>query len=428
MSAFDVSVVYRVKNLVSAPLKKIKTGVTDVGQGFKKARQPLESFSQKFTRATTKMRTAIRKLNLDVKKISKGMRNVGLGMTLAISAPVAYMAVGLKNAARDAVETRSKYAVVFKSITNDAERMAESLAKSYGLTGTKSRELIGDTGDILTGFGFTQKEALDLSVEVNSLAADLASFTNYSGGVEGASAALTKALLGEAESVKALGIVIRQDTAEYKEKIEQIMAAEGVELTQAKALAALRIAVSQSKNAIGDFARTSEELANQERITASAILDTKEAFGRILLPVALKITKVIGSLAQTFTKLSPRAKKIILVMAGVAAALAPIILLIGTIGVMLPFITTGFATLGVVMGAVFSPITLIVLAIAAAAFLIIKNWDTLKSWFSAFFGFLQNTIAFKVIRLQINAIIFVFRTLFSLWGKVIGSIADTSAV
>ena len=42
-----------------------------------------------------------------------------------------------------------------------------------------------DINVISGGFGFTQEEALKLSTEVNKLAVDLASFTNFSGGAEG---------------------------------------------------------------------------------------------------------------------------------------------------------------------------------------------------------------------------------------------------
>jgi hypothetical protein len=427
MSAFDVSVVYRVKNLVSAPLKKIKSGVTNVGEGFKKARRPLDSFALKFKTATAKMRASIRKLNIDIKGIAKGLRTAGLAMTLAITAPVAYMAVGLKNAARDADETRAKFGTVFKAVGTQAEAMADSLAASYGLSNTAARKLLGDTGDLLAGFGFNAADSLDFSNEIQKLAVDLSSFANLQGGAARASEILTKAMLGERDSLIALGIKISEE--DVKKQVA-IQTAEGLTFAterEAKAMATKTLVIKQSGNAIGDFARTSQGLANQERITSASIVNLKESFGAILMPVALKITQVIGSIARAMEALSPRAKTIIMVVAGVAAVLAPIILLIGTIGVMLPAITAGFAMFGTAMAAAFSPITLIVLGIAAAAYLIISNWDTLKGWFSAFFDFLKNTVAFKVLMLQINAVAYIFTALGSIWRATVSAIADTSA-
>ena len=77
--------------------------------------------------------------------------------------------------------------------------------------------MLGSTGDLLTGMGATAETALDLSTKTQRLAVDLASFSNYQGGAKGASEALTKAMLGERESVKALGIVISE--ANVKQKI-----------------------------------------------------------------------------------------------------------------------------------------------------------------------------------------------------------------
>ena len=201
------------------------------------------------------------------------LRNTGLALSAFVTLPVVLAARALKNAASDAEETRSKFATVFKTLGPVAEAAADKLAKGFGLAGTKARELLGDTGDLLTGFGFSEKSALSLSKQVNELAVDLASFTNFEGGAEGASKALTKALLGERESVKSLGIAILDK--EVKAKVA-LLRAQGQRFEterQAKAQATLVIAIEQSKNAIGDFARTQHQLANLERLTASRIPD-----------------------------------------------------------------------------------------------------------------------------------------------------------
>ena len=127
-----------------------------------------------------------------------------------------------------------------------------------------------------------QDIALELSKQVGTLALDLASFTNFAGGAEGASAALTKALLGEAESAKALGIVIRQDTREYKDLVAGLQETNNISLVQAKALAALQIATEQSQNAIGDYARTAESTANVQRTLDEQIKRSQEIWGDYL--------------------------------------------------------------------------------------------------------------------------------------------------
>jgi len=309
-------------------------------------------------------------------------------MTTFLTLPAGLAARALKNAARDAEENRSKFATVFKDIAVRSDTAAKNLSQNFGLAGTKAKELLADTGDLLTGFGFSQKEALKLSTRVNELAVDLASFTNFSGGAEGASKALTKALLGERESVKSLGVAILEK--DVKTKISQLLA-EGQRfgsLRQAKAHATLAIAVEQSKNAIGDFARTQAELANQERITAARTQDLKESFGRILLPVALKLTQAIRSVAVWLTNLSPAAKKTILVIGAIIAVVGPLLLLFGSILLIIPAIVAGFAALAPVFAAIgvaaavaFTPIGALVAGLAAAAFLVIDNWDKVRAFF-----------------------------------------------
>lgn len=312
------------------------------------------------------------------------LRNTGVALTAFITLPAALAARSLKNASRDAEETRSKFATVFKDIGPGAEKMADQLATSYGLAGTKSRELLGDTGDILTGFGFTQKSALDLSGQVNRLAVDLASFTNFEGGAEGASKALTKALLGERESVKSLGIAILE--SDVKQRVS-LMASKGrrfASMRQAKAEATLAIAIEQSKNAVGDFARTQEQLANQERITSSRIQDLKESFGSILMPAALKLTQAIRGMVEWLTALSPGTKKTILVIGAILAVLGPLLLIFGSLILALPMLAAGFAILGPAIAFALGPAGILAMVLAAAAVVIIRNWDRVSAFFSGF--------------------------------------------
>ena len=227
-----------------------------------RARDKFSESANRVSDSTRKMKDSIRKSKESFVELSASMRKTGAIMSAAVTVPILLAANSLKNAASDAVEARSKFSAVFSSIGSESETAADKLAKSFGLSGTNARMLLGDTGDLLSGFGFTQKASLDLSTQVNSLAVDLASFTNFSGGAKGASDALTKALLGERESLKSLGIAILEK--DVKTKVSQ-MVAEGhrfESLRQAKAVATLALATEQSKNAIGDFARTSGDLAN----------------------------------------------------------------------------------------------------------------------------------------------------------------------
>jgi hypothetical protein len=253
---------------------------------------------------------------------AKGARSafsalVSVGIAaFATRAATAMARVGgaLLTAASDAEETLNKFNVTFQGINTEAEDTAQNLADSFGLAQTEARGLLANTGDLLTGFGFTRDRALQLSTQVQELAVDLASFTNFSGGAAGASEALTKALLGERESIKSLGIAITEaDIARLAEE----KGITGELDRQTKAALTLELAIQQSGNAIGDFARSQDSFANQQRIAQSAVQDLREELGQQLLPIATEMIGKFTGLVDRFANLDDGTKEII---ATVAAA------------------------------------------------------------------------------------------------------------
>jgi len=200
--------------------------------------------------------------------------------------------------ARDFEEANNKFRVTFRAVGKEANVLRKNLTDAYGLSRLEATNLLAATGDLLTGFGFQGEAALNLSNQVQQLAVDLASFQNLEGGAQQASEALTKALLGETESAKSLGIVIRAAdvnarlAAEGKDKLT------GQSLLQAQAEARLQIALEQSKNAIGDYARTTDSLANRQRTLKAVQEDVAISVGSLFLPVINKITGELLDSAQ----------------------------------------------------------------------------------------------------------------------------------
>ena len=182
----------------------------------------------------------------------------------------------------DLQEATQKFGEVFKGYNEEAERQAKILEDRFGASARSAKSMMSLTGDLLTGFGFSREEALKLSAQVAQLGSDIASFSNYAGGAEGATQAITKAMLGETEMAKMLGIAIKTDSEEYKELYKQIKATRGTTDSQTKALAALQIAFQQKGNAMGDFERNLNSIANQSRIFQNRMEDLKANFGSFI--------------------------------------------------------------------------------------------------------------------------------------------------
>lgn len=249
--------------------------------------------------------TAMESMTTKFKAAEGSLLAVGGAMVIA-GGIITAISVKLIKMASDAEETSSKFETVFRDVSKEAANMAKELSRNYGLSSTAAKQLLGDTGDLLTGFGFTGKAALDLAGEVNKLAVDLASFTNFSGGAEGASHALTKALLGEREGVKALGISILEEDVKAKVALITKQGMTFETERQAKAYATLLIAQEQSKNAIGDFARTQESFANQQRTLNARLNDLGVILGEKILPYA---TKLISKTTKIVEKITDWAEK-----------------------------------------------------------------------------------------------------------------------
>lgn len=281
--------------------------------------------------------------------------------------------------ASSAQEIFNRFDVVFGDVSDSAEQVAQDLRNNFGLAESSAKDLLSSTGDMLTGFGMSGEAALDLAEKTNKLAVDLASFTNIEGGAERASKALTKALLGERESVKELGIAILEE--DVKAKVEAMKATgQFTDETerQMRALATLEIAVEQSKNAIGDFARTEESLANQQRVLEERTKEMVETLGQVFIPVLADVIEAIAPVVKGISewiKENPELTKVIVLG---TIALSGLVATLGLLGIALPAIITAVGLLGTALFAVMTPVTVVIGAIAlliGAGILLYKNWD-----------------------------------------------------
>lgn len=263
--------------------------------------------TQQAIREMQRLQDSIDKNTKDISRqfnrVNTSTINFAAGLSVARQAFGAVRAVvgGLISELSDSEETANKFGVVFKQTSAEANAAVSDLASNFGLAKTEAQDLLAATGDLLSGFGFTSDLTLSLSRDVQKLAVDLASFTNFSGGARGASEALTKALLGERESVKALGIAILEEDVKARVKQLEAMGRFTDETErQRKAIATLTIAQEQSKNAIGDFERSQDSFANQSRILNAALKDLRIELGEALLPAVTSLVSGVNQLISEF--------------------------------------------------------------------------------------------------------------------------------
>lgn len=259
------------------------------------------------------------------RKFSDTLKNIGTTAAGFIGAQVftAGLSKGVEffksstAAASDVNESLSKVNTVFGQSGKAVESFAQDAAKNFGLSKGAALDAAGGFGNMFTQLGVGQGEAAKLSTNILGLAADFSSFHNadISEVIEAQSAAFR----GEYDSVQKFVPLINAASVEQK-ALEMTGKATTKELTaQEKALAVNAMMFEGAGAAAGDFARTSDGLANSQRIAAAEMENLQAKIGDKLMPVSLAITKSKMALATAL------ADHVLPAMERVGAVIGPMI-------------------------------------------------------------------------------------------------------
>lgn len=238
---------------------------------------------------------------VDMSGTMKGLKKVAATLVksvLAIGAAAATAAIGLVSLtvgpASDLEETISKTEVVFGDAADQVLRFGETSATSLGLSQNAALGAAATYGNLLRAMGLTNQESADMSISLVQLASDLASFNNLD--PTEVLEKLRAGLTGESEPLKTLGVNMNEARIQAK-ALELGLVQQGESLTAAaKAQAAYAIIMEDTTLAQGDFARTSEGLANQQRIFAANIENLRAKVGTAFLPVMNEIQAALNDL------------------------------------------------------------------------------------------------------------------------------------
>jgi len=238
---------------------------------------------------TSGLQTGLNRTSTAVKKAGKAIGGFALAAGVAMTG-VSVKAISL---AADAEEVQNKFDVTFKTLSEDAEAWADTWSSAVGRSKNETKKFISNIADLQQGLGMTEESSLDLAQKIVELGTDLASFNNVNDAT--AIEAVTKAMLGEAESAKQLGLLLNVD------RVKEFAAAQGLvfkELTDSeKALLTYELAVTQSQNAIGDAERSSGSFTNQLKELKAGLADNAAEFGEKLLPMATKLITYLNDTA-----------------------------------------------------------------------------------------------------------------------------------
>jgi hypothetical protein len=272
---------------------------------------------------------------------------VTVGAGLAIR-EIGQLVSGSVSAASDLNEAVNVTGLVFKDARGEMDAFAKTGATALGVSETQARQLTAGLGGLLKAMGLSSDETVTWSKKLAVLGADMGSAFN----AEPAEAieAIGSALRGESEPIRRFNVVLsdaavqaealsiglvkaavdetkvagvrlkleqatraataanaehgegsdkaraaQQKQAEAEAALTKALEGSNVELTDAqKTQARLSILMRQTSDIQGDFANTSDGLANRQRILAARMEDLRAKIGAALLPVVLKLSEVFS--------------------------------------------------------------------------------------------------------------------------------------
>ena len=161
---------------------------------------------------------------------------------------------------------------------------ARNAAEAFGESELQAKQFTSTLGAMFKSMGVGQADMEEMSMSLAGLAGDMASFYNLD--PTEAFEKLRSGISGETEPLKQLGINMSVVN------LEAFAMAEGItksyqEMTQAEqATLRYQYIMSATADAQGDFANTSDSLANQQRILQLEIQTLAAEIGQDLMPIA----------------------------------------------------------------------------------------------------------------------------------------------
>jgi hypothetical protein len=232
-----------------------------------------------------------------------------------------------KDAASDLAEAANVTAITFGEAAPLIDEFAAGAAEALGQSERAAREAAAGFGGLLQNLGFTASEAAQTSIQLTTLGSDLASAFNTD--PADAVAALGSALRGESEPIRRYNVLLNEQVLQQYALQQGLVDSLGPLDANTRATAALGVILQQTSRYQGDFANTSDGVANSQRITAAKMEDSAADIGEALIPIYAKLTQTVGSVADVFAGLPDPVQTGVLALAGLTAVAGPVTNLIG---------------------------------------------------------------------------------------------------
>ena len=212
------------------------------------------------------------------------MKSAILGSVAGFGAGLGLLEIGKQSIelASNLAEVQNVVDVTFGGSADTINNWSKSALKSFGLSELQAKKFNGTMGALIKSSGISGDKMVEMSTNLTGLSADFASFYNLDS--TEAFDKIRAGISGETEPLKSLGINMSVANLEafaltqgINKSWKEMSQAEQVQLRYNYLMMA-------SKDAQGDFSRTSKGFANQLRIAGENLKQLGATLGALVLP------------------------------------------------------------------------------------------------------------------------------------------------
>ena len=266
-----------------------------------------------------------------LKKVGDGFVSVGKNLSTYVTAPIIALGAGMGKAAMDLEATEAKYNTVFKGMTKQSDAFIEKFKQLTPATKAEARSMASGLQDLLVPMGFMREDATKLTGEMFHVIGALANFNSGTHTAQDVTNAMQSALLGIYKPLASLGVQLDQTTVKQM-AVEKGMAKTTDEVTkQMMAQIMIEEVYKQSSDALEAYTAENLDAKTKMGLMKSEIIDVAASFGVHLLPHINKAIESFRNLTSWFAQLSPQMQQTVLIVGGMAAALGPLLIIVGKI-------------------------------------------------------------------------------------------------
>ena len=252
------------------------------------------------------------------------MMKAGKGFSVAFTVPLALAGKFAISAAGDLEQSANAVEVVFGRAKDTILDFSKTSSLSVGLATTDFQQLSAEAGALLLNLGQDVDTAAESTINLSKRASDMAAV--YNTDVSTAMEAIQSGLRGMGRPLTAFGVNLTESTVKAK-ALEMGLIGVGEEMDSAsEATARVAVIMEQTDRIAGHFAAEGETLDGQLKRLKAQVKDLGSELGAYLLPALVDLVKMARNVVEWFMAMEPAGQQAVLVFAGIAASIGPVLL------------------------------------------------------------------------------------------------------